>query len=249
MIAGDRLDTIYHIATPEGCAIDLRVAGPVARARAWFLDFLVRLMIWLLLAISASMLGDFGFGLLLLGAFLLEWFYPIVFEVYGQGQTPGKRSCGLAVVHDDGRPIGWSAAFIRNTLRGIDFLPLLYAAGFVSSLMNAQGKRIGDLAAGTVVVHVAGVRRLPAGEGDVGGEAPPFALTRDEQVAVIEFSQTDRRHEYLPGARAAHPRQFAVAVSLCSLRRPLSPALRHQGAGDQWPPAVRDRLSHPDEHP
>jgi hypothetical protein len=43
MIAGDRLDTIYHIATPEGCAIDLRVAGPVARARAWFLDFLVRL--------------------------------------------------------------------------------------------------------------------------------------------------------------------------------------------------------------
>lgn len=189
MIAGDRLDTIYHIATPEGCAIDLRVAGPVARARAWFLDFLVRLMIWLLLAISASMLGDFGLGLLLLGAFLLEWFYPIVFEVYGQGQTPGKRSCGLAVVHDDGRPLGWSAAFIRNTLRGIDFLPLLYAAGFVSSLMNAQGKRIGDLAAGTLVVHVAGVRRLPAGEGDVGGEAPPFALTRDEQIAVIEFSQ------------------------------------------------------------
>jgi hypothetical protein len=45
MIAGDRLDTIYHIATPEGCAIDLRVAGPVARARAWFLDFLVRFMI------------------------------------------------------------------------------------------------------------------------------------------------------------------------------------------------------------
>jgi len=125
-------------------------------------------MIWLLLAISASMLGDFGFGLLLLGAFLLEWFYPIVFEVYGQGQTPGKRSCGLAVVHDDGRPIGWSAAFIRNTLRGIDFLPLLYAAGFVSSLMNAQGKRIGDLAAAillTVERQFQGTINWDTGEG------------------------------------------------------------------------------------
>jgi uncharacterized RDD family membrane protein YckC len=190
MIASERLDTLYHIATPEGCAIDLRVAGPVARARAWFLDFLLRLLVWLLLAISASMLGDFGIGLLLLGAFLLEWFYPVVFEVYGHGQTPGKRSCGLVVVHDDGRPVGWTASFIRNTLRGIDFLPLLYATGFVSSLLNARGKRLGDLAAGTLVVHLTSARRLPAGEGsDVGGEAPPFALTRDEQIAVIEFSQ------------------------------------------------------------
>ena len=136
------LDSLRRIATPEGCEIELRVAGPVARARAWFLDFLLRLGLWLLLVIAAAKIGDFGAGLLLLGAFLLEWGYPIVFEVYRHGQTPGKKACGLAVVHDDGRPVGWSAAFIRNTLRSVDFLPLLYAAGFVTSLLNAEGKRL-----------------------------------------------------------------------------------------------------------
>ena len=190
MNAAARLDTIQRIATPEGCEIDLRVAGPVARARAWFLDFLVRFGVWLLLAIAGSVIGDFGIGLLLVGAFLLEWFYPIVFEVYRNGQTPGKKACGLAVVHDDGRPVGWSAAFIRNTLRGIDFLPFFYATGFVASLLNAQGKRLGDLAAGTLVVHVeATPRQVVGAHQDVGSEAPLFPLTREEQLAIIEYCQ------------------------------------------------------------
>ncbi len=192
MNAAARLDTIHRIATPEGCEIDLRVAGPVTRARAWFLDFLIRFGIWLLLAITASTIGDFAAGLLL-AAFLLEWFYPVVFEVCRNGQTPGKRACGLAVLHDDGRPIGWSAAFLRNTLRGIDFLPFFYATGFVTSLLDPRGKRLGDLAAGTLVVYVEGPPRQRSGEGQtgsaVGGEAPPFPLTREEQLAVIEFSQ------------------------------------------------------------
>jgi len=188
--ADTRLDTIRRLATPEGCEIDLRVAGPVTRARAWFIDFLIRLVVWLGLLLVGSKLGNLGAGMLLLGAFLLEWFYPILFEVYRQGQTPGKKSCGLAVVHDDGRPIGWNAAVIRNTLRAVDFLPWLYAAGFVSSLLNAEGKRLGDLAAGTLVVHVAGVGRLTAGaEGESGSEPPLLALTREEQLAIIEFSQ------------------------------------------------------------
>ncbi|HPT49066.1 MAG TPA: RDD family protein [Accumulibacter sp.] len=205
--AGPRLDTLCRVATPEGCEIELRIAGPVARARAWFLDFLIRLGLWVLLGIVASQIGDFGIGLLLLGAFLLEWFYPILFEVYRNGQTPGKKSCGLVVVHDDGRPVGWSAAFIRNTLRGIDILPVLYAAGFIASLLNVQGKRLGDLAAGTVVVHVGRpARKAPEWSRDVGSEAPPFALTRDEQLAVIEFSQ---RAVLLTPERAA---EVAVAA-------------------------------------
>ncbi|KFB68074.1 RDD family protein [Candidatus Accumulibacter vicinus] len=188
------LDSLCRIATPEGCEIELRVAGPVARARAWFLDFLLRLGLWLLLAMAAAQIGDFGTGLLLLGAFLLEWWYPIIFEVYRHGQTPGKKACALAVVHDDGRPVGWSAAFIRNTLRSVDILPLMYAAGFVTSLLNAEGKRLGDLAAGTLVVHVDETARRPVGAGsalggEVGGEAPPFVLTREEQLAIIEYSQ------------------------------------------------------------
>ena len=213
------LDSLRRIATPEGCEIELRVAGPVARARAWFLDFLLRLGLWLLLVIAAAKIGDFGAGLLLLGAFLLEWGYPIVFEVYRHGQTPGKKACGLAVVHDDGRPVGWSAAFIRNTLRSVDFLPLLYAAGFVTSLLNAEGKRLGDLAAGTLVVHVDGAARRPASAGsELGSEAPPFVLTREEQLAIIEYSQ---RAALLTPERAA---ELAIAAG------PLSAGLDGEAA-------------------
>lgn len=206
-----RLDTVCRIATPEGCEIDLRVAGPVARARAWFLDFLIRMGCWMLLGIIASQIGEFGVGLMLLGAFLLEWFYPLLFEIYRQGQTPGKKSCGLAVVHDDGRPVGWHAAFVRNTLRAVDFLPLLYAAGFVSTLFNRQGKRLGDLAAGTLVVYVetTPVRDLILDD-KLGSEAPPFALTRDEQVAIIEFT---RRADTLTSERAAEVAAAAGALT------------------------------------
>ena len=201
-----RLDTVRRLATPEGCVIDLRLAGPVVRARAWLIDFLIRFAVWLLLVIVAARLGDFGAGLLLLGAFVLEWLYPIVFEVWFRGQTPGKRACGLAVVHDDGRPVGSNAAFIRNTLRAIDFLPLFYATGFVCSLLNADGKRLGDLAAGTLVVYVeTGRRPAAASSVDVGSEPPPFALSREEQLVLIEFSQrapllTPERAAELAGA-------------------------------------------------
>ncbi len=190
MTSSARLDTVRRLATPEGCVIDLRLAGPVVRARAWLIDFLIRLAVWLLLVLVASRLGDFGAGLVLLAAFLLEWLYPIAFEVWFHGQTPGKKACGLAVVHDDGRPLGGNAAFIRNSLRAIDFLPLLYATGFVSSLLNADGKRLGDLAAGTLVVHVeSGRRPVVSGSIEVGSEPPPCALSREEQLVLIEFSQ------------------------------------------------------------
>jgi len=194
----------------------------VARARAWLIDFLIRLAVWLLLVIAASRLGDLGAGLVLLAAFLLEWFYPIVFEVWFHGQTPGKRACGLAVVHDDGRPVGSNAAFIRNTLRAIDFLPLLYAAGFVTCLLNAGGKRLGDLAAGTLVVHAeSGRRPAVAGSIDVGSESPPCALSREEQLVLIEFSQrapllTPERAVEL--AAAAGPLFAGVAGEAAPLR-------------------------------
>ncbi|MBL8489438.1 MAG: RDD family protein [Rhodocyclaceae bacterium] len=210
------LDTVSRIATPEGCEIDLRLAGPVVRARAWFFDFLVRLVLWLGLVFIAPLAGDFGVGLAMLSVFLLEWLYPVVFEVHWRGQTPGKRACALAVVHDDGRPVGWGAAFTRNTLRFVDFLPLLYGAGFLATLLNGQGKRLGDLAAGTVVVHVGEEARQAADPGGTAGsEPPPFPLTPEEQTAVIEFS---RRAALLTPERAAE-----VAAAAAPLTAGLEP--------------------------
>ncbi|MDS4014060.1 MAG: RDD family protein [Candidatus Accumulibacter sp.] len=206
-----RLDTLCTISTPEACQIDLRVAGPVSRARAWFIDFCIRFVVWLVLVVAANSIGDLGVGLMLLGAFALEWFYPIVFEVYRRGQTPGKQACGLTVLHDDGRPLGWRAAFLRNTLRAVDFLPVGYALGFIACLFNGYGKRLGDLAAGTLVVYVetTPVRDLILDD-KLGSEAPPFALTRDEQVAIIEFT---RRADTLTSERAAEVAAAAGALT------------------------------------
>jgi len=197
------LDTVRHIATPEGCELELRIAGPINRARAWLFDFLLRLVGWVALGMLASVAGNLGFGFFLVGSFLLEWFYPILFEVYMGGQTPGKRACDLVVLYDDGRPVGWNASFIRNTVRFVDFLPLLYATGFLSCLLSPDGKRLGDLAAGTVVAYAPerqpAAARASAEPDESGAEPPPFPLTFEEQQAIIEFH---RRTGQLTAARS-----------------------------------------------
>lgn len=184
------IDTLRRVATPEGCEIGLRIAGPITRARAWLFDALIRLLLWWILGMVAAFSGKLGMGLFLLGVFLLEWFYPVLFEVYMHGQTPGKRACGLVVLHDDGRPVGWGASFVRNTLRFVDFLPFFYATGFIASLLDRDGKRLGDLAAGTVVVHgeMKSGKKPALLDSEVhGSEAPPFPLTAEEQQALIEY--------------------------------------------------------------
>jgi uncharacterized RDD family membrane protein YckC len=194
------LDTVHHIATPEGCELELRIAGPITRVRAWVYDFLLRLVGWMVLGTVAGVAGNLGFGFFMVGTFLLEWFYPVLFEVYMGGQTPGKRACDLVVLHDDGRPVGWNASFVRNTVRFVDFLPILYAAGFVASLLNAHGKRLGDFAAGTVVVHAdRQAKRTEQEVEEKSSEPPPIPLSLEEQQAVIEYH---RRSGQLTDERA-----------------------------------------------
>ena len=217
------IDTLCRVATPEGCEITLRIAGPMTRARAWLLDFFIRVAVWIVMAIIAGFTGKFGAGVFMVSAFLLEWFYPILFEVYLRGQTPGKRVCHLVVLHDDGRPVGWGASFVRNTLRFVDFFPFFYAAGFVTSLLNRDGKRLGDLAAGTVVVHLESSRA----DDDLGQERervvsgtlpPPVALTMEEQQALIEYRNRV--------AQLTEERSFELA----ELLEPLTGAVRPQEA-------------------
>lgn len=199
---GVLLDTISPHPTPEGCELDLRIAGPMVRVLAWAFDAVLRLTLWLALVQAFVLLGTIGIGLVLVSGFLIEWLLPVVFEVRWRGQTPGKRILHLAVVHDDGTPVSWEASLARNTLRFVDFLPLFYATGFVSMLMTRESKRLGDLVAGTVVVHLGEAERslpVPAGS---GVEAPPFPLTLEEQRAVVEFCRraptlTDERAEEL----------------------------------------------------
>jgi uncharacterized RDD family membrane protein YckC len=140
--------------TPEGIDLGLRVAGPISRALAWIIDAFIRYSVLFALSTVLASLLSFGMGLFLILLFLLEWFYPVVFEVV-RGATPGKKAMGLLVVHDNGTPVGWSASMIRNLLRSVDFLPFFYCAGLISILLNSRFKRLGDLAAGTLVVYAA----------------------------------------------------------------------------------------------
>ncbi len=182
------LDTARRIATPEGIELELRLAGPVPRAAAWALDLLLRIAILILAYVALGALGGFGTGAFLLVWFFLEWLFPAWCEVNWAGATPGKKALGLAVLHDDGTPVGWPAALARNLLRAIDFLPLCYGLGFLTMVMNRDFKRLGDLAAGTIVVYrEAKPRGFQVPEG--APLAPAVALTLPEQRAILDFAE------------------------------------------------------------
>lgn len=182
------LDSVRDVETPEGVHLMLRPAGPVPRFYAWVVDFLIRAALYVLLSLFLPGLGGFGTGLFLIAIFLLEWFYPVLFEVYRDGQTPGKRAMRLAVIRDNGSPVDWSASVARNLLRFADFLPFGYGLGLASMLVTTEFKRLGDLAAGTLVVHLAEAPRAGA-LGDGALRPPPAPLTVEEQRAVVGFAE------------------------------------------------------------
>lgn len=205
----EMLDTCRSVETPEGVEIGLRVAGPVPRLFAAAVDLAVRLGVYVLLLVPSSFLGEGGIGLLLVGVFLLEWFYPVYFEVRHGGATPGKRRLGLLVLHRDGTPVGWMASIVRNLVRFADFLPAAYGFGIASILADRDFRRLGDLAAGTVVVYrgagLAGFR-VPLGP----PLRPPVPLDLDEQRAVLDFAE---RLGTWSEARAAELAGLAVPLT------------------------------------
>ena len=188
MIREPLFDTRHKVETPEGIALELATAGPVPRALAFGIDQLIRFGIYIALSFTLPWLGRFGVGILLILIFLTEWFYPVLFEVLNKGQTPGKAAMGLRVLHDDGTPINWGASMTRNVLRTVDFQPLFYGFGLVTTLLNRDFKRLGDLVAGTVVVYVtkrAATPRLP----EVVPATPAYALLQEEQQAILSFAE------------------------------------------------------------
>ena len=203
------LDTVRRVATPEGVEITLRVAGPVPRALAYSLDLLLRGAVMFALVIAVSALGNFGSAIILLTAFLLEWLYPVLFEVLSAGATPGKRAMGLIVLNDDGTPVRWPASLTRNLLRAIDFLPFLYFIGFVAMVANRDFKRLGDLAANTLVVY-RDEKSAAASIPEAGPIAPSIPLTLAEQRTLLDFSERSNR---LTAERAAELAEIVAPLT------------------------------------
>jgi len=202
------LDTYREVITPEGVPLHLPAAGPVPRALAWAIDFVIRVGALMLLSIPLTVLGEFGQGLYLGLMFLLMWAYTIVQEALW-GRTVGKRVLGLRVVAQDGAPIGWMAAITRNLLRTVDMLPFAYALGLLSSLFDRNGRRLGDLVAGTVVVHDS-ARPLPGSVAIDTVLAPPQPLQPAEQAAIIAFAERAPR---LSGPRQQELAAVAAPIS------------------------------------
>jgi uncharacterized RDD family membrane protein YckC len=208
-MARDVLDTVVAAETPEGIVLELRPAGLSARFYAFLLDWLIRLMIAYAAGIAAAFMGGLGVGFWLLFYFLLEWFYPVVFELSRSGATPGKSIVGIKVVMDNGLPITPAASFTRNLLRVADFLPLLFGAGIVSMLLRQDSKRLGDLAAATIVVHQP--QRPPKVRLDnVAPVTPVVPLGPRDQAAIVALAA---RAPTLTGERLDELAALAAAVS------------------------------------
>lgn len=181
---------LLSVETPESVAFAYRLAGLASRGFALILDTLIigliavaeALVTWgvysAIAAVSRSAADGaiaWFYGGLLIAVFLTAWGYFVIGEVFGNGRTLGKRWMGLRVVRDDGSRVRFGDSVIRNLLRIADILPGNYTVGMISILVNRQHKRLGDMAAGTVVIREEkGEVRL-----DDGGEDPRVLLARD----------------------------------------------------------------------
>ena len=203
----DRLDTLQAVELAEGVEIRLRTSGPVLRAGAYLIDFSIRVGL-LICGVFASSLaglalgGKVASGFMLLAWFLLDWLYPVVFEASRRGATPGKRLMGLRVVQASGSPVTLGQAMVRNFLRFIDSMPLFtYAFGMTSCLASKRFQRLGDLAAGTVVVYDrAPSQPMIPGLATLSPLPPPVPLSADETRALALFSE--RAGLWSPGRRS-----------------------------------------------
>ncbi|MGA2570439.1 MAG: RDD family protein [Terracidiphilus sp.] len=157
---GDQL----NIETPELVAIEMPLAGIGSRFIAILVDtlilgaaFFVLILLAVMLLPALHFLGDASAnwlaGVFLLVVFLLQWGYFALFEAFGNGRTPGKRVARIRVIHQSGRGITFVEALGRNLVRFVDYLPSFYAIGVVAIFVTRRHQRLGDLAAGTLVVH------------------------------------------------------------------------------------------------
>jgi uncharacterized RDD family membrane protein YckC len=197
------------VATPEGVTLEATLAGVGSRFAAALIDQLLRwavlLAIFLLVALVGAG-GDLSAGVLLaglfVGLFLVQFAYDVLFETLASGRTPGKRWTGLRVVRAGGGPVTFTASAIRNLLRIIDGLPAFYLVGMLTVLFTKNNQRLGDLAAGTLVVRERGqVRGLPQAApavsaqaaGDAPGQAGGDMALWDTSAVSAEEMATVRR--------------------------------------------------------
>lgn len=147
----------FVVHTPENVEFEFELASVGTRAMAWTIDVVVMTLLIvfssILITILATGLGDFAVALLFIVVFLVQWWYGALLEWLWAGRTVGKRVVGLRVIDERGLRIGFVQAVVRNLVRVVDLLPALYLVGGVGVLLDGRARRLGDIAAGTLVVR------------------------------------------------------------------------------------------------
>ena len=241
-------DTL-QIDTPENVSFGYDVAGIGSRFLAALVDTILMLLlqviifgtIFLALGNSDSLTSSapaWVVGALSFIAFIFFWGYYIFFEILWNGQSPGKRMVGLRVIRVDGTPVTAAEVVIRNLVRLIDFLPSAYGVGVIAMFVNDKSRRLGDLAAGTVVVHDRSVQSLdelaaarPLAPSTLIATAPvpagfPLERMKGREIEILE--------EYM-GRRASLSNRDALASQILnslSTRLGLTEVPIHTGSAD-----------------
>ena len=255
------LTQTVDIETPELVTFSYTIAGIGSRVAAALIDYFLCLLLLILMFVGFAALGAgrmvsvggtsseaWALALVVLVQFFVLWGYYVLWEGLADGQTPGKRYMRLRVVSDGGYSVSFAASAIRNLVRIVDMQPVItYGVGITSILGTKQGKRLGDLAAGTLVVreqlvHMqsgtghAGTGNREQGTGRNGGDvadgrvvvAAHARLTDDEYSVLEQFIQ--RRSSLDPARRdalaARLSERFTVALGSMS-------HADGRGAGDQ----------------
>ncbi len=200
-------DTIV-LPTPEGVELELTLAGLGSRVAAGIIDLLIQAFGYLALTVVVFAALDDPPGVVVAGytvaSFLILFGYNILFETVGSGRTPGKRLIGLRVIRSEGLSVGFVASAVRNLVRIVDFLPAFYTVGTIFILFNGRHQRLGDLAAGTLVVRErSGDRKAAPGVTTTTGPATQgwdvSGITTEDLTTVRRF--LDRRETLTSEAR------------------------------------------------
>jgi uncharacterized RDD family membrane protein YckC len=210
------LDDRVVLDTPEGVAVELTLAGLGSRLAASLLDWLLRIVVFIALMLLGTLASGDGFGggwavaAVTLAWFLILFGYDVLFEVAAGGRTPGKRWTGIRVVDRAGGPVRFVPSVIRNLLRLVDGLPGFYLVGTIAVVVSARNQRLGDLAAGTLVIRE---RRAPpparwAAPADDDTAGWDVAQVTSEELATIQRF-LERRPELLDPARSRLAGQLA----------------------------------------
>ena len=219
--ASETIDSRHIVETAEGARLQVTVAGPIVRGLAWLVDATIRGVIFYALITVLTIVGidsirdsessGYLVGLVFLSYFLLSWLYPIVLESTF-GTTPGKKMFGLVVVHDNATPLSMGGSIIRNLLRFVDFLPMMYFVGLITALSDARFRRLGDLAAGTLVIYKDTDEFQSHQFSHQASAAPPNGLSREERLAIVDFGERSKS--------LSSERQQELAAKLVHLMEP-----------------------------